>query len=223
MQAINSFSRKAHWLFITAVAFSFMLGISSCKTTTDEDNDENDPDIEMAESLIAPPPVRLTYGQINRAWKSAQINDISYLTFYPTYNRLKGEYNVFFQAFKSNNNKIGKGKKLRKDDNDPVTIPSTVILSDNIIDLAALQIVDATGKLKKFKHLLLTYKVYSDTKTTSDYLQYEVQVINEDGSGGISDDALPCPPCQNCRPIPAGCLIQADTTKDNPIDTIRKN
>jgi hypothetical protein len=216
MQAIIFFSSKTSRFLIAAITISFIMGISSCKNA-DDNNDENGPDIEMAESLIAPPPVRLTYGQINRAWRSVQINDISYLTFYPIYDRLEGKYNVKFHAFKSNNDKIGKGKELKKDNNAPVTIPTTVIISDNIIDLAALQIVDAAGKLKKFKHLLLTYKTYVDTKTTSTYLQYEVQVINEDGSGGVSDDALPCPPCQNCRP---NNCIAADTIKGNPTDTI---
>lgn len=87
-------------------------------------------------------------------------------------------------------------------DNCTVNLPYPYSIGSNSIKRSDLGIFDATGKLEKnFAYLQLKPNVYTDPATKTQYLIYDVTVVNEDGSTRpLAKGTLPCPPCPYCVP-----------------------
>lgn len=187
------------------IAF-LLTGLFSCKGKT------------TAALFEEPTPVKLLHGQVRTAWPKGQIKNIDYISFYTTYNKITGEYEVIFQAYDAAHKRVGGDKKLKKRNYDPVSFPSALGIGDNLISLKELDIIDASGNLKDFDSIRLTKNVYTEPGTQNVYLQYAVEVFPLPAVMDVKY-TLPCPPCYNCRPVPEDCaVINKTTTEDSTVN-----
>lgn len=87
-------------------------------------------------------------------------------------------------------------------DNCTPKLPAYYSIGSNSIARSELGIFDATGKLEKnFSYLQLRPNVFTDTATKTNFLIYDITVVNSDGSTRpLAKGTLPCPPCVYCRP-----------------------
>jgi len=174
---------------------SMLTGLFSCKEKT------------TAKLFEPPTPVKLLHRQVMGALPPGQLKNADYVSFYTSYNKITGEYEVIFQAYDANHKRVGGDKKLKKRNYDPVSFPTGLGIDDNLISIRDLDIIDASGKLKDFDSIRLTQKEYTDMRTGDKYLQYEVQVFPLAPAPNDVKYTLPCPPCYNCRPLPADCVV----------------
>jgi len=127
----------------------------------------------------------------------------------------KGGYDVTARAFNEKDGQIGKDIKLTEGLACEFDLPSLVKGKSNDIYLDSLQIIKADGSLiENFEKIILTPMIYE--YSGFQFLQYQVQIEIGDRIN-MSRNALPCPPCINCKPpCPANC-----TPLCEPVDSFK--
>jgi hypothetical protein len=211
---------KKNWQIPSLLAVIFLL--LSTPSCNDNKTGKTDVVADAASCIV------LTKTQINSKWIPAFTKpgippdkQLVGLKLFSSYNPITQGYDVKIVGVNASSNTLGDLFTLSSGVACGISLPALSTGQSNDVSFSKLGIIKADGTLvDKFDKIVFTPYPYKIGEV--DYLAYNVDVIVGDTRRGV-ESALPCPPCQNCRPIPEGCLIQADTTKDNPIDTIRKN
>ena len=155
--------------------------------------------------------------------KPGDTDYIETMIFYTGYAGPVSDFQLNVRGLKTNNTEVT-GSRLDLDStNDKCTpnLPDYISIGSNSITRSDLGIFDATGKLEKnFSYLQLKPTVFTDPTTKTQYLIYEVTVVNSDGSTRpLAKGTLPCPPCPYCVPkCPVGCTPPCPEPADSTVD-----
>lgn len=198
MQPKNLSVRKSKLLTALFAAFILSLwGFISCN------------DAQEFKKGSGPSCMTLSYAQLKKAWeKKGYLSTIDYVTFVTCYNSMTGYFEVSAQAFDKSYKKVGDLLKLKEGEKCTVTLPRFTV-GENNIDFKDLAIVGADGKLKEFDRVILTPAV-SGLPCNNLYFNESVEGKGKIEVFGVT---LPCPPCYNCKPRPADCVVP-DSVRD---------
>jgi len=160
--------------------------------------------------------------------KPGDTDYIETMIFYTGYAGPGSDFQLNVRGLKTNDTEVT-GSRLDLDstnDNCTPNLPDYISIGSNSITRSELGIFDATGKLEKnFSYLQLKPNVYTDPATKTQYLIYDVTVVNSDGSTRpLAKGTLPCPPCPYCVPkCPVGCTPPCPEPVDSTVEkTIEK-
>jgi hypothetical protein len=213
----NRFNYYGRWMGALAMIITLAV-LSSCK------------DQKSSKSSFTGRPtcMKLTKAQL-QDWvrdeytKPGDPDYIQTLIFYTSDAGPGTDLQVNVRGLKTNDMEVP-GSRLDLDstnDNCTPNLPDYISIGSNSIPRSELGIFDATGKLEKnFSYLQLKPTVFTDPTTKTQYLIYDVTVVNSDGSTRpLAKGTLPCPPCPYCVPkCPVGCTPPCPEPADSTVD-----
>lgn len=204
-----SFKKNTGVLLLTVFVF-LLSGITSCNEKKGDTETAQFTDMDLSCFI-------LSKTKIANAWPTEEeLKSIDYFTFYPSYDAMSKKFSVAVQAFRSDHTQVGGSVALDKGAGCPIKLPYLGTGRNNI-DMSVLDILDGST-LKNFDNIKLTPVSFQ-----SAYLSFDVEVV----SGGVgrptAKGALPCPPCDYCKPPCIIILEPTDTLPPNPMsDTLNR-
>ncbi len=212
--------RKVWILLPVAIVFLSLLGVSSCN----ENKKKTDAQATLADG-VNPTCMTLIRTRINN-WipqytkpNNPEVNKISVIKFYPTYNPVTGSYDITARAYNMNNASLGSSLSLSAGVACGVNLPQLLLGQSYDVSLNDLQIINnADGNLvTDFDKIILTPDVYYDNGLN--FLKFKIGVKIGDVIQA-RPDVLPCPPCVYCKPPcvpPEDSLPPVDSTPRMPL------
>lgn len=215
-KSISSFGYRGMW--IAVVVFASLAILSSCK----------DQKKAKADFTGKPTCMKLTKAQL-QDWvrdeytKPGDTDYIETMIFYTGYAGPGSDFHLNVRGLKTDNKEVPESRLDLDSTNDNciASLPDYISISSNSLNRSDLGIFDATGKLdKNFAYLQLKPNVFTDPASKSQYLIYDVTVVNSDGSTRpLAKGTLPCPPCPYCRPYcPPSCTSGCSTSIDSTLE-----
>ncbi len=194
---------------LTIAAF-LMLTIASCKGKK-----ENFAGMDVSCAV-------LLQEKMKNAWETpGHLKSIDYLTFYSSYNRGSGKFDVGVQAFKKDNSKIGSYVDLTAGAGCNVSLPMGTAIGENNIELADLDILKDPSTLKDFDYVKLTPKICPESDIN--FMCFDVEIVTGGVGSPVERGTLPCPPCPYCKPPCAADAKKIDTLMNSKDTTGQKN
>lgn len=193
MQKRKHFPGRHVWLWpLLILSAAGFLWISSCTSGTTK------------ATITGPSCVTLTSKQINDMWvtpgytKPGNTNQVTWLKIYTGYSGPGTNFSANVNGMKSDNSQAPDSKiDMAAGTGCTVTLPADLAIGSNTIDLAALDILEKDGTLKKtLDYVKFTPQPFPANKT---FLNYTVEVVYTTGAVA-KGETLPCPPCIYCRP-----------------------
>lgn len=204
-------------IWVATLVFALLSVLSSCK----------DQKKFKADFTGRPTCMKLTKAQLqdwvsNDYTKPGDTDYIETMIFYTGFAGPGSEFQLNVRGLKTDDQEVPDSRLDLDSTNDNCTpnLPDYISIGSNSLKRSDLGIFDASGKIaKNFSYLQLKPNVFTDPSTKTQYLVYDVTVVNSDGSTRpLAKGTLPCPPCPYCVPkCPVGCTPPCPELKDSTV------